>query len=97
MCHQAIEKVLKAYYVQKIGEFAPKTHNLRSLAQKSNILQLLDNYYMQIIISLEPLNIEARYPTDKDKLFRSLTQDKCQNILNSTTELFSWIKSKLEQ
>ena len=97
MCHQAIEKVLKAYYVQKIGAFAPKTHNLRALAQKSGILQLIDNYYMQIIISLEPLNIEARYPTDKEKLFRSLTQERCEDILNSTSEIYSWIKKKLEQ
>lgn len=63
----------------------------------SNILHFFDNYHIQIIISLEPLNIEARYPTDKDKLFRSLTHNRCQNILNSTSELYLWIKNKLEQ
>jgi len=88
MCHQTIEKALKAYYVKNVEEYAPKTHNLRSLAKKSGILQYIGNNYMQIMIRLEPLNIEARYPTDKDKLFRSLTQERCQDIFNSTAELY---------
>jgi hypothetical protein len=41
------------------------------------------------------MNIEARYPDYKDKLFQSLSEDKCQNIINNTMELHKWTKTKL--
>ena len=97
MCHQAIEKALKAYYVQNIGEQPPRIHNLRLLAEKSNISPDFSEEQSQFLISLEPLNIEARYPTDKDKLFKSLTEQRCRNILESSAGLLLWIKNRLEK
>ena len=47
------------------------------------------------IDSLEPMNIEARYPSNKDRLFKSLNIEKCSEILNNTKELQQWIKEKL--
>jgi len=44
---------------------------------------------------LEPLNVEARYPTYKEKLFRSLDTTRCLDILNNTEKLYLWIKSRL--
>lgn len=41
------------------------------------------------------MNIEARYPTYKDEIFKSLNEAKCRQILTNTNELFSWIKSRL--
>ena len=32
MCHQAAEKIIKAYYVKLYEEHPPRTHNLRMLA-----------------------------------------------------------------
>ncbi|NLX02063.1 MAG: HEPN domain-containing protein [Syntrophomonadaceae bacterium] len=43
---------------------------------------------------LEPLNIEARYPTAKDKLLESLTKERCVTILHKTEVLFTWIKAR---
>jgi len=37
MCHQAIEKILKGYYVQANQVNAPYTHNLSSLAESSGL------------------------------------------------------------
>ena len=33
-CHLVIEKVIKAHVVQKIGDVAPRTHNLIYLSEK---------------------------------------------------------------
>lgn len=50
---------------------------------------------MDFIDQIEPLNIEARYPSHKERLLKSLTNDKCIEILLKTKELQLWIKEKL--
>lgn len=44
---------------------------------------------------LEPLNIEARYPSQKEELMKSLTKERCELILEQTKDLQAWIKEKL--
>ena len=45
---------------------------------------------------ISPLNIEARYPTQKQEVFESLNKDTCKDIIKETEELVKWIKKKLE-
>ena len=95
MCHQTIEKILKAYFNSITDEPAPFTHSLTYLANKSNIFDLLPIELQDFINILEPLNIEARYPSHKEKLLKSLTKERCQSILDNTLNLKSWIIEKL--
>jgi len=44
---------------------------------------------------LEPLNIEARYPTHKERLMRSLNDERCKEIIQKTEGLYQWIKQQL--
>lgn len=44
---------------------------------------------------LEPLNIEARYPSYKERLLRSMTKEYCMELLEQTKQLQLWIKNKL--
>ena len=44
---------------------------------------------------LEPLNIEARYPTHKKQLLESLTPERCTKILNNAKGLQRWLNKKL--
>ena len=77
MCHQTIEKVLKAYYSSKFDEVPPLIHNLKHIAVKVGIYDLLSEEQKDIIDLLIPLNIEARYPTYKEQLLKSLSFVKC--------------------
>jgi len=95
MCHQVIEKILKAYFVQTMNETPPYIHNLTVLAKKSGIYAAFSEEQKDLIDILEPLNIEARYPTTKEKLMQSLNKEKCESILQKTEVLFLWIKTKL--
>jgi HEPN domain-containing protein len=95
MCHQTIEKILKAYFNSKFDEPPPYLHNLTLLSVKSGINELLQDELKEIINLLEPLNIEARYPTHKQQLLNSLTNSKCKEILLKTKELQKWVKEKL--
>lgn len=77
MCHQTIEKILKAYFNSKSSEPAPFSHSLSYLAKKANIYEILSEEFKNFIDVLEPLNIEARYPSHKEKLLNSLSIERC--------------------
>jgi HEPN domain-containing protein len=95
MCHLAVEKILKAYYTKKKSSNAPYTHNLTFLLKESGIYEQLSVEQKDFIQILEPLNIESRYPSYKEKLFESLNIDRCIMIIYSTKEIVNWIKMKL--
>ena len=95
MCHQSIEKIFKAYFVRLKNETAPYTHALSYLAKKGEFYDLFSEEQRDFIDMLEPLNIETRYPSYKERLLKSLTNAKCTEILNNTKQLQQWIKQKL--
>ena len=95
MAHQAIEKILKAYFVSVTDETAPFSHSLSFLAKRSDIYKSFSEEHKDFIDLLEPMNIEARYPTNKKQLMESLTGKRCTEILHNAQELQKWIMKKL--
>lgn len=95
MCHQTIEKALKAYWCLVLDEPPLKIHHLSRLAAKTGIVNELSESQLDFIDMLEPLNIEARYPSYKEQLMKRLTPDYCKQLLNRTNELRLWIKDRL--
>ena len=95
MCHQTIEKILKAYWSNVLEEPPLKIHSLSRLAEKSGLDKDMSEEQMDFIDELEPLNIEARYPSYKERLMKSLTSDRCKELIEQTDKLRTWIKSKL--
>ncbi|MBI5375441.1 MAG: HEPN domain-containing protein [Candidatus Schekmanbacteria bacterium] len=95
MCHQAIEKILKAFYQLIRDEIPPKTHNLRFLAKETGLSESLSETQKSFFRMLEPMNIDARYPEYKERIFDSLTYENCKEILSKTQEMQKWIKQKL--
>lgn len=95
MCHQSIEKILKACVISLQDSSPPFSHSLSLLAKKAGIWELFSENQQNFIDQLEPLNIEARYPSDKERLLRSLSREKCETILKNSEALVGWIKEKL--
>lgn len=95
MCHQTIEKILKAYWSNVLEEPPLKIHSLSRLAEKSGLDKNMSEEQTDFIDELEPLNIEARYPSYKERLMKSLTFDRCKELIEQTDKLRTWIKSKL--
>jgi HEPN domain-containing protein len=95
MCHQTVEKLLKAYYTKTKNETPPFAHSLLYLSKKSGIMDLLTEELKDTLDVLEPLNIESRYPTYKERLFKSLTQERCFEIISKTDLFRQWIKKML--
>ncbi len=95
MCHQTIEKILKAYWSNVLEEPPLKIHSLSRLAEKSGLDKDMSEEQTDFIDELEPLNIEARYPSYKERLMKSLTPERCNELIEQTDKLRIWIKSKL--
>ena len=95
MCHQTIEKILKAYWSKVLEEPPLKIHSLSRLAEKSGLDKDMSEEQTDFIDELEPLNIEARYPSYKERLMKSLTSDRCKELIEQTDKLRTWIKTTL--
>jgi HEPN domain-containing protein len=95
MCHQAIEKILKACFVKNREGTPPFIHNLRYLASEIGIYEMLSEEYKNLLDMLEPLNIESRYPDYKKRVFESLTKAKSKKLLIETKGLRQWLQNQL--
>ncbi len=95
MCHQVIEKILKAYWSKICLEPPLKIHSLSRLAEKTELDKEMSEKQLDFIDDLEPLNIEARYPSYKERLIKSLNAERCLDLLKQTNDLRIWIKSRL--
>lgn len=95
MCHQTIEKALKAVFVsRKPEEDLPYIHKLVRLANLSGLLEKMSDDQISLLDTLSPLNIEARYPMHKELLMQSLTPERCRTMIQKTEELFLWLRTK---
>ncbi len=95
MCHQTLEKIFNAYFTKNQSETAPFTHSLSFLAKRGGFYESFSEQQKEFIDQIEPLNIEARYPSHKERLMKSLTEIKCIEIIWKTKELQQWIKVRL--
>jgi HEPN domain-containing protein len=95
MCHQAVEKIFKGYFVKTKNDTPPFKHDLEYLAQQSELYNLLNEKQISFLENLNPLNIEARYPDYKNKTAQYLTNERTRNILEQTKELLEWTKKMI--
>jgi HEPN domain-containing protein len=89
--HLAVEKILKAIYVQRKHEHAPQIHNLLRLAEHDGIP--LDQDQKELLIRITAFNLESRYPDEK-RSFRN----KCDEVFTASElaqirEVLLWLKS----
>ena len=94
-CHLSVEKLFKACYTKLKNDTPPFRHELDLLAKRSGFYELLNEKQQDFLDTLAPFNIEARYPEYKSKLVASLTQMRCESILNETKNLQQWTKKNI--
>ena len=91
MCHQAIEKALKGYYIFLTDERHPQTHNLAKLMEETSLYSKASDKHKETITKLNPLYIDARYEDYKNKTSSLLTKEYTETLLSETEELLEWI------
>ncbi|CAN2041829.1 HEPN domain-containing protein [Candidatus Magnetomoraceae bacterium gMMP-15] len=96
MCHQVVEKCLKAYYWHNVQNEPPYTHNLLILSEKSGFDKKATEDNFLLFNELMPLNIQARYPEDKEMLLKELNDEKCRQFYSKTESFYKWMKILLK-
>ena len=95
IAHLAIEKLLKAIFVQNNNnKVPPRIHNLRRLAELSNL-----NLTNEQILYLEFVNnfhIEVRYPEYKNEFYKIANVDFASENLLKIKELYQCLKSLIK-
>lgn len=95
MCHQVIEKTLKAYWCGTREDAPPYTHNHMRLADGCGLYDRMSDEQKDFLDKVTNFNIEARYPEDKDALYRRLTKQACRQMIDETKQLMQWILEQL--
>jgi len=97
MCHQAIEKALKAYYIFLKDEMQPHEHNLFKLLTSVDLLNAIDDVKKGTLEKLNPLYVKTRYEDYKNTISSMLTNSYCKKLLTETKELLAWIIGLMKQ
>ena len=95
MCHQVIEKTLKAYWCGTQPDDPPYTHNHMRLADGCGLYDKMSDEQKDFLDLVTNYNIEARYPEDKEALARTLTPQVCRQLIDDTKQLMTWIIEQL--
>lgn len=95
MCHQAIEKTLKAYWVSKRDDEPPYTHSHIKLLNGCGLYGELTDEQLRFLDVMVPMNIEARYPDYKREVANSLNEKAALHILEQTKQFLQWIRQRL--
>ncbi len=95
MCHQTIEKTLKAIYSKKYNEVPPRIHNLARLLKLNNLGDEIPADLLEVLHQLNPLNIASRYPDEELDILKELTHEYTSEILDNTRRLFQWLTTKI--
>lgn len=95
MCHQVIEKTLKAYWCGSQPNDPPYTHHHMRLAEGCGLYDKMSDEQKNFLDLVTNYNIEARYPEDKEALARTLTPQVCRQLIDETKQLMTWIIEQL--
>ena len=96
MCQQAVEKIIKGYFIKVRNEVHPHIHDLTKLVKLAELHDLLNDEQISFIKKLNPLYIEARYSEYKMRIAESLTDDIILKTLTQTKEFVLWTKEIMQ-
>lgn len=97
MCHQVIEKTLKAYWCVCRDDDPPYLHDHDRIAKGCGLYTKMSEEQKDFLQGIRDLNIEARYQDAKDAASRTLNSDNTAKILETTKQLHEWILERIKE
>jgi len=93
--HLVIEKLMKAYFVQKNEEHPPFVHNLLRLALLNEIS--VDEELKQKLVTISAFNINARYDDYKRSFHKTCTTKFTAEWVGIIKDLRLWMLKQIEK
>lgn len=94
MCHQAIEKAIKAYWIATRNDDPIYLHNHFRLMEECGLKAQLSNEQRRFIEIISPMYIAGRYPEYKRQIARMLNKEQSAYIIEQTKLFKQWILQK---
>ena len=94
MCHQAIEKLIKAYWFSMCDDEPPYLHNHFRLLEGCGLKSQLNDQQRRFVEIMSPMYIAARYPEYKSQVARMLNEEGSAYIIEQTKDFRQWILQK---
>lgn len=92
LCQQAVEKGLKALYIDRLGESPGATHSLLFLGKKVEI----PTEFLTFLRKMTPDFVLARYPDAADGVpYELYDRDIAGERLNFAKKVLEWIQGQL--
>ena len=91
--HLAIEKLLKAIFVEKFNDVPPYTHRLVFLAEKATLD--ISSKRLELLEVITDFHLEARYPDEKFSFFKKCTREFTEEHLRRIGGLRRWLLKKI--
>ncbi len=93
-CHQAVEKALKAVFVEK-GKTIPRVHDLPDLLKRSQMRY--SEEILDFLEELDPYYSPVRYPDVPERASLEFKKERAEQILNSVKETKKWIQYQIQE
>ena len=97
MCHQVIEKTLKAYWCVCRDDDPPYLHDHGRIAKGCGLYTKMSEEQKDFLEGIKDMNIDARYQEVKDAVASTLNRETTSMILETTKQLYAWILEKLKE
>lgn len=94
MCHQAVEKTIKAYWLATRDDEPMYLHNHFRLLDGCGLKSELSDQQRRFIEILSPMYIAARYPEYKSQVARMLNEKGSAYMIDETKRFKQWILQK---
>ena len=94
LCHQAIEKTIKAYWFATRADEPIYLHNHFRLLEGCELKDQLTDKQRRFIEIMSPMYIAGRYPEYKSQVARMLTESGSGFIIEETKGMIRWILQK---
>ena len=96
MCHQIIEKTLKAYWCVCRNDDPPYLHDHKKISQGCGLYTKMTDEQKKFFELIKPMNIEARYQEYKYEVARTLNRENTAEILEQSKQMHAWILERLK-
>lgn len=93
-CHQALEKMIKGYWVIARDDDPPMLHNHERLLAGCGLYTKLDEEQVQFLEEMHPMYIAGRYPQYKQQIAAILTEKASQHYIDQTKQFRQWIQQR---
>ncbi|MBQ8711243.1 MAG: HEPN domain-containing protein [Prevotella sp.] len=96
-CHQALEKVIKAYWTATRNDEPPYIHNHYKLLDGCGLSEELSDEQARFFEIMSPMYIASRYPQYKNHVAATLNKEASLHILEQTKQFKQWILQKFSE